>query len=144
MWSKTKKYLENLLCESLKGRVEFHCSNYRMHDGIGRIYITVDKKEIYNMCTLKRDYYREPIQGFFSQVEFLKVAFEYLNSPIEESLLLDNPLNKILVVLDRRIGKRTLEKMKSSIENEEDIVKYLFKLRCGNEGVLLNDFNFVD
>ena len=58
MWSKTQKQLEGFLCNSLKNRVSFSCSNYRMHDGIGRTYITVDGKEVYNMCTLKRDYYQ--------------------------------------------------------------------------------------
>jgi hypothetical protein len=41
-----------------------------------------------------------------------------------------NPLVKILIILDRRIGKRTLLNMKESIENEEAIVKYFYKLRC--------------
>lgn len=56
MWSKTKKQLNELLCNSLKDRVDVFCSNYRMHDGIGRTYITVDGNEVYNMCTLKRDF----------------------------------------------------------------------------------------
>lgn len=42
MWSKTKKHLESFICNSLRERIEFHCSNYRIHDGIGRTYITVD------------------------------------------------------------------------------------------------------
>lgn len=43
-----------------------------MQDGIGRCYITVDKKEVYNMCTLKRKYYSQnQVEDTFSQVEFL-------------------------------------------------------------------------
>lgn len=138
MWSKTQKHLDGLICDSLKGRVQFHCSNYRMHDGIGRVYITVDKKEIYNMCTLKRNYYQKPVEGTFSQVEFMQVVFDYFNSQIEESVLSSNPMTKILVILDRRVGKRTLEKMKESMKNEsEEIVKFLYELRCESEGILL-------
>lgn len=135
VWSKTKKHLESFICDSLKYRVEFHCSNYRMHDGIGRTYITIDGKEVYNMCTLKRDYYRTPVEGTYSQVEFMEILRKYFNTSIEESLNIENTLVKILVVLDRRIGKRTLISMKESIENEEDIVKYFYKLRCEVEGV---------
>ncbi len=69
MWSQTKKKLENFTCDSLKDRVKFFSSNYRMHDGIGRTYIAVDGAEVYNMCTLKRDYYRHPKPGCYSQVE---------------------------------------------------------------------------
>lgn len=65
MWSKTKKRLESYICNSLKDRVDFFCSNYRIHDEIGRTYITVEGNEFYNMCTLKRDYYREPKEGIY-------------------------------------------------------------------------------
>ena len=76
MWSKTKKLLEMNICDNLKNRVQFFCSNYRIHDGIGRTFITVDGIEVYNMCTLKRDYYnylqKEP--GFWLIV-FLNNTF---------------------------------------------------------------------
>lgn len=104
-----------------------------MHDGIGRTYITVDGDEVYNMCTLKRDYYRQPKEGVYSQVEFLEAVNEYLNSTIENSLRSDNTLIKILVLLDRRVGKRTLESMKNTIADEEEIVRYFYKLRCAAE-----------
>ncbi|HEY8892292.1 MAG TPA: hypothetical protein VIM70_18820 [Clostridium sp.] len=137
MWSKTKKNLESFICNSLKKRVEFHCSNYRMHEGIGRTYITLDGKEVFNMCTLKRDYYRTPVEGTYSQVEFIETVHKYLNTPIEDCMKTHNPLVKILVILDRRIGKRTLLNMMDSIENEEDIVKYFYKLRCDVEGIVI-------
>ena len=135
MWSKTKKHLESLICDSLKERIGFHCSNYRMHDGIGRVYVTVDGKEVFNMCTLKRDYYRTPVEGIYSQVEFIETVHLYFNTPIEEALKTHNPLVKLLLVLDRRVGKRTLEKLKVNIENEEDIIRYFYKLRCEVEEI---------
>ena len=135
MWSKTKKQLESFLCNSLKDRIEFFCSNYRMHDGIGRIYITVDGREVYNMCTLKRNYYRQPKEGVYSQVEFLEAVNEYVNAPIEDLLKSDKIIIKILVFLDRRVGKRTLEYFKDTVVNDEDIVQYFYKLRCNAEGI---------
>ncbi|TQI65404.1 DUF1829 domain-containing protein [Clostridium sp. KNHs216] len=86
MWSQTKKKLENFTCDSLKDRVKFFSSNYRMHDGIGRTYIAVDGVEVYNMCTLKRDYYRHPKPGCYSQVEFMEAVDVYLNESIENLL----------------------------------------------------------
>lgn len=134
MWSKTKKQLESFLCNSLKDRVEFFCSNYRIHDGIGRTYITVDGNEVYNMCTLKRDYYSLPKECVYSQVEFLEAVNEYMNSPIEDLLKSDNTLIKILVLVDKRIGKRTLENLKDTVADDEEIVQYFYKLRCKAEG----------
>jgi hypothetical protein len=106
-----------------------------MHDGIGRAYITLDGKDVYNMCTLKRDYYRNPREGFYAQVEFLETLHEYLNTPIEELLKSDNTLIKALVLLDKRVGKRTLESKRSSIVKEEEVVQYFYKLRCQSDGI---------
>lgn len=53
-WTKLKKQLEDFLCDSLKGRVAYHVTNYRKaHDQMGRAFITVDKIEVFNMCSIK-------------------------------------------------------------------------------------------
>lgn len=135
MWSKTKKQLESFICDSLKGRIKFHCSNYRIQDGIGRTYITLDGKEIFNMCTLKRDYYGNRKAGVVSQVEFMEVLGEYFHSSIEKCLKSNNLIINILLILDRRIGKRTLLSMKEKIDNTVDIIKYLYNIRCNAEGL---------
>lgn len=52
-WSKIKKQLEHFLCEALRHRVCFHNIGYRKApDHRGRAFITVDKKEVFNMCTM--------------------------------------------------------------------------------------------
>lgn len=52
-WSKVKKKLEGFICDSLKNRVQFIVTNYRKApDQLGRAFITVDKKEVLNMCTI--------------------------------------------------------------------------------------------
>ena len=49
-WSKTKQQLESFLCESLKKRVEYRATAYRYSpDKSGKCYITVDKKEVFDM-----------------------------------------------------------------------------------------------
>ncbi|UPM52843.1 hypothetical protein MY490_13495 [Gottfriedia acidiceleris] len=54
--SKVKKKLEGFICDSLKNRVQFTVTNYRKaHDQLGRAFITVDKKEVLNMCTITSD-----------------------------------------------------------------------------------------
>ncbi|MFL2071944.1 hypothetical protein ACEN32_06530 [Marinilactibacillus psychrotolerans] len=52
-WSQTKKLLMSFLCDDLRSRVDYQLVNYRKaHDQTGRAYITVDKKEVLNMCSL--------------------------------------------------------------------------------------------
>lgn len=50
VWSKLKQQLESFLCPALIGRVEYRATGYRYTpDKQGRCYITVDKKEVFNM-----------------------------------------------------------------------------------------------
>lgn len=53
-WSKTKQQLESFLCDSLKKRVEYRATAYRYSpDKSGKCYITVDKKEVFDMSEQK-------------------------------------------------------------------------------------------
>ncbi|MEM5014543.1 nonribosomal peptide synthetase [Niallia taxi] len=46
-WSKLKNKLESFLSDQLKGSIEIHATIYRkFHDSPGRVWITLDKKEI--------------------------------------------------------------------------------------------------
>ena len=62
-WSKMKQLLESFLCPALYGRVEYRSTSYRyLPDKAGQCYITVDKKNIFNMndtTTLIRWYQTE-------------------------------------------------------------------------------------
>lgn len=50
IWSKLKQQLESFICPGLQGRVEYRATSYRYApDKAGRCYITVDKKEVFNM-----------------------------------------------------------------------------------------------
>jgi len=62
-WSKMKQQLESFLCPALFGRVEYSATSYRYLPGkAGQCYITVDKKNVFNMndaATLIRWYQTE-------------------------------------------------------------------------------------
>lgn len=170
-WSKAKKRLMSLLCESLHSRVDFHVINYRKaHDQLGRAVITVDKVELLSMCTItaeREEYYRErdirnqlndfsydnvfnnraiqeraqeqlKNEGIYAQYDFFTALEEYFNSPIEVSLKSNDLLLKVLCILDRRVGKRTLCKMKESISEENKLVQDFYKLRCDAENIFLH------
>lgn len=168
-WSKLRKRLENLICESLRERVKFSVTNYRKaHEQMGRAFISVDKNEVFNMCTLtsdnalfekeeellndlqlKYDVFNEEqncsiqnkaheiimTEGVFAQYDFFEAVEQYLNSSIEVSLQSNHIIIKILFLIDRRVGKRTLKKMADSIAQEKEIVQYFYHLRCEAEGL---------
>ena len=169
-WSKLKKKIECFICDSLKDRVQFTVTNYRKaHDQTGRAFITVNKQEVFNMCTLTANnalYNKEQeimslqsinydvyngqqnvdiqaqahemimADGIFSQYDFFDIVEEYLNLPVDKALISDNILIKILTIVDKRVGKRTLKKMRESIKKEKDIVQYFYHLRCEAEGLV--------
>jgi len=62
-WSKMKQLLESFLCPALYGRVEYCVTSYRyLPDKAGLCYITVNKKNVFNMkdiTTLIRWYQTE-------------------------------------------------------------------------------------
>lgn len=74
-------------------------------------------------------------EGIFAQYDFFSALEEYFNSPIEESLRSSDILIKILCLLDRRVGKRTLRNMEEYILGEHELVRYFYKLRCQSENL---------
>ncbi|MEM5594513.1 hypothetical protein AAHH67_27260 [Niallia circulans] len=74
-------------------------------------------------------------EGIFAQYDFFDAVEEFLRLPIELALKSDNMVIKILSLIDRRVGKRTLQKIKDSIHEEKDIVQYFFQLRYEAEGL---------
>ena len=77
-------------------------------------------------------------EGVFAQYDFFDALEEYFSSSIEKSLISADMVIKILSLIDRRVGKRTLQKLNESIKSESDMIKYFYKLRCDAEGVNVN------
>ena len=71
----------------------------------------------------------------YAQYDFFSALEEYFNTSIEDCLRSSDSLMKILCLLDRRIGKRTLMKMNDTIASEHPLVQDFFKLRCEAENI---------
>lgn len=67
--------------------------------------------------------------------DFFTVANEFLTSPIESSLESSNILLNVLAIVDRRVGKSRLRKMKPVIMMKHPIVRYFYDLRCEADGI---------
>lgn len=160
-WKHTKKLLEGLLCDKLKGRITYQLHCYRPDDDwTGYLEILLDKKPIFragsclaknsNYCILISEAEIRHIMMEYLKVDsanesaevnstsirttagficsyirncqrqeqgriFLEDAMvmlgEYLSSDIETSLKSSSPFINTLAVLDRRVGKRRLQKL---------------------------------
>lgn len=153
-WSKIKKHLEDSICDKLKDRVTYFATSYRhAHDGQGRVCLLVDKKEILNMPftnqwgifdemdRLRREtdisYYDAHTRatynisqtGVLSTWVFSTAYDEFCTKSIEECLSSENYLTRVIAFLDKRTGRRTLEKMKESIKELPEWLQYFYNLR---------------
>ena len=54
--------------------------------------------------------------GIYSETDFLDAVLCFRNLAIQDALASDNYIVKILAIMDRRVGKRTLAKIEESGE----------------------------
>jgi len=156
-WSGLKKQLTELLCEPLKYRITYFLTRYhKVHNSYGRASNRSDGKELvifswtaaykqehdvynrwketgewdYNAPELKRKWNQE---ATLSDYDFLKAATDFLQLSIEEALESENYLIRVFAIMDKRVGKRTLEAISESEEYKSypSWVRQFYELRLG-------------
>lgn len=158
-WSKLKSNVERFFAPALAGRVELRATRYRdAHDQTCRGYITVDGKEVWNMCSLRfypeeqdriekipdktgSPRWKAQIQahgelhreGILAQWDLYQALEIFCNSPFTQILDSDNALIRALAMLDSRLGKRRLASL--DICNLHPTAIYFYTLRCVAEGL---------
>lgn len=126
-----RQQLKLFLAPSLAGRIDYMATSYRNLDSYGHAEIHVDGVPVVNFCCY--------IPEYLCRCSFVKAAGLYLNSPLKESL--ESPgkeIRKALVILDRRIGKRTLRSLAAAMAGEPALVRFFCALRCRAEGIAVN------
>ena len=159
-WSKIRDKLENdYLADSLKKRIKYFATSYsKCPDHEGRAAILLDGKQVIagSYCeqwskasllpkddTLEiRLHYEFPFMdntalkySQFDQRCFYKAFYEFDNQSIDRSLTSSNLLVRIFAILDRRVGKRRLYKIKENIESEPEIFQIFFNIRIEAEEI---------
>lgn len=157
-WSKIRHKLENeYLAPSLRGHIQYFCTTYKhSHDEEGRASIRLDGNEI-----LKGNYFNFWLKfpedernlerryrpydfvdetalklGAFDQRSFYSAFEKFDNQSIEESLTSENLIVRIFAILDRRVGKRRLIKLKKYLNAEDEIFNTFFTIRAQAEGIV--------
>lgn len=142
VWSGLSKQLTDSLCDALKSRITFFLTRYHsVHDSYGRAAIRLDGKELVVFSWVEMYHqeadtselwkvdrqrpYDEMVEELkpkwdadctYSEMDFLDAALTFRNMSIKDALDSENYIIKILVILDKRIGKRTLDQIKTANE----------------------------
>lgn len=160
-WSGIRKKLEeDLLAESLRGHIRYFATAYnRDHDREGSAAILLDGREIIRGCFWNNYAARAEFPqddklekrlseefafmddtalrlGVFDQRCFYEAFGIFDSQSIDKSLESENELVRIFAVLDRRVGKRRLERMKNNAVNEPEVFRKFLNIRLKAEEML--------
>lgn len=145
-WSKLKTRIKDLISPDLKDRIDFHVTSYReSHDGADKVWITIDRERVFS-CKhypyewAERQAYCDGLEGaeleeqlrdreIHNPRDFGDAMRAYLDMPIEKALTSEDPLIRAFSIVDRRLGKRTFEKLVVP-DSEHTLVKAFYQLRC--------------
>lgn len=158
-WSGMRKYLEKeMLADSLNGRIRYGCTTYVGMDGCKIFEVCIDDKQVKRFSwetvnnyfvekgykSIKNPYgpleywdeFRSLLDKYplnerteYTDNEFSDALAEYRNQEITKSIQSDNPIVRMFAILDRRVGKRTLEKLKDTSDEQPDWLKQFYVLR---------------
>lgn len=162
-WSGMRKYLEHeMLSPSLHGRVRYGCTEYAGMDGCHIFEVFVDGKpvkrfswETVNTYFIENGYKPESactgVSGYwdgftvalekippgkrteYTDGEFCEALKAYRSQPIAESMDCDNPIVRMFAVLDRRVGRRALERLQENIGEQPEWLRHFYRLRIEAE-----------
>lgn len=144
-WAGLNKWLKECLCEEFKDRITYFLTRYhKVHDSYGRAAILLDGKEL--VCFSWIEIYRQEQAvsakyaedrskdwyGLYDEMksvwdetctycewDFLKAVLEFRNLSIQDALSSEGYIIKILAILDKRVGKRTLQKIEQAGEYKQ-------------------------
>ena len=66
----------------------------------------------------------------YTDEEFCAALEGYRNQSIQKSVYSKNPIVKMFALLDKRVGRRTLEKIEEEIHSQPEWVRFFYEVRC--------------
>lgn len=164
-WSGMRKYLEqDMLAPALKGRIRYGCTEYVGMDGCHIFEVCIDGEQVkrfswetVNTYFIKNGYTTNPnpvgvaeywadfwrlLKEYppekrteYTDEEFCHALEEYRNQDINKSIFSENPIVGMFAISDRRIGKRTLAKIRETLEDRPEWLRRFYLLRLQAEGI---------
>ena len=166
-WSDLNSWLNECLCEALKGRITYFLTRYhKVHNAYGRAAILLDGKELVCFSWIEQYRQEQAVSAKFAEDssqdwfalsdekkpawdeactycewDFLKAVLAFRNLSIQDALHSEDYIIKILAILDKRTGKRTLQKIAQAADYKQYPiwVRQFYELRLGiqeNNGIV--------
>ena len=160
-WSGMRKYLEQeMLAPALSGRIRYDCAAYPGAQSAIRFQVFVDGERIsqFSMETMAKAFYsgEKPAdirqfwsnyweikktteiseRGVHDDLEFASALKHYRSLDIGAALASENPIVRMFAILDRRVGKRTLIRLKEHIHTQPQWLQFYYRLRLTAEGIV--------
>ena len=156
-WSGMRKYLEKeMIAENIRGRVRYGCTRYVGMDNCHIFDVCIDDKQIkrfsletVNSYFIKQGYsenvspvgvheywggfwntmkkYPMSMRTEYTDDEFCNALEKYRNNDIQNSIVSDNPIIRMFAILDKRIGKRTIDKL--NVSEQPEWLQVFYELR---------------
>ena len=67
--------------------------------------------------------------------EFSEALKAYRTQPIEDSIHSENPIVRMFAIVDRRVGKRTLIKLRDTVGIQPEWLRPFYEIRFASEGI---------
>ncbi len=146
-WSGMRKYLEQVMpAEVMRGRLRFSCMDHSIELWIDGRRFKQFSWETVNSYFIRMGYKNEAEdywKGFigllaqypidsrteYTDDEFCEALKTYRGNSIQESISSGNPIVKMFAILDRRTGKRTLDRIKNEIDTQPEWLRHLYAIR---------------
>ena len=146
-WSGMRKKLEqDYLAEPLRGHIRYFATTYKHSpDQEGRVAILLDDREIFggNYWDAWPDEILYPDEDPFvmmmqcyeglNQRDFYEAFHIFDTQSVQESLCSENRIVRLFAVLDRRVGRRTLMKLRDSLSTQTPAFRKLYEIRMQAE-----------
>ena len=87
----------------------------------------VGGKHVWDIELAERDEYED--------WDFMHALNVYRNQPIEMSVASDNPIIRMFAIVDRRVGKRTLARLRDTVHAQPEWLKRLYVARMVADGI---------
>ena len=158
-WSGMRKYLEQEMAADIwKGRLRYNCSTAVGMDGCRLFEVVIDGRcfkrfswETVNSWFIEKGYAEKPERmeirdywdGFwdlmekhpmptrteYTDGEFCDALEKYRKSDIMAGIRSPDPIVRMFALFDRRVGKRTLEKLEEETRDWPDWLQELYRMR---------------
>ncbi len=152
-WSDLRKRQLVLLAPSLTGHVDYFLTRYHeVHNAYGRACILVDGMEAVSFSWVEM--YEQEIYNYdeahlprwendatFCDVDFINALTAYRSLSIADALVHKDFIIRVLAILDRRVGKRTLQRLvqEDDWNGYPQWVRRFYMLRFEAEGIAYED-----